>query len=370
MNNRVKFIGLDVHKKKISVAIADQDGSIPVRYYGTIVNELSSLDRLVSKLADSADQLHFVYEAGPCGYVIYRHLRAKGIDCTVVAPSMIPKKSGDRIKNDRRDALNLARLHRAGELTAVYVPNEEDEALRDLVRAREDARIVCRKAKQRLNSFLLRHGYDFPGKTRWSKAFFGWLADIGMSHPAQHVSLQEYIDTVKEALQRVERLTDQIRQLVPEWRLAPVVQTLQACRGVSLITATTFVAELGDIGRFQTPRVLMAYLGLTPSEHSSGDRCRRGAITKAGNSHVRRVLVEAAWTYRYPPRQTRHLLRKQQGLPESVRRIAWQAQLRLCTRYYRLSARGKRVQTVVTAIARELVGFLWAIWQQIPATAR
>ena len=242
--------------------------------------------------------------------------------------------------------------------------------MRDLTRAREDARIVSRKAKQRLNSFLLRNGYDFSGKTRWSKAFFGWLADIRMSHSAQQVTLQEYIDAVHQALGRVDRLTDQIRNLVTEWHMAPVVQVLQACRGVSLITAATFVAELGDLQRFKSPRMLMAYLGLTPSEYSSGDHCRRGAITKTGNSHVRRVLVEAAWTYRFPARQTRYLLRRQRGLSDDVRQIAWKAQLRLCLRYRQLSARGKRVQIVVTAVARELIGFLWAIWHQVPLTAK
>ncbi len=288
----------------------------------------------------------------------------------MVAPSLIPKKSGDRIKNDRRDARNLARLHRAGELTEVYVPCKEDEAMRDLTRGREDARIVCRKAKQRLNSFLLRNGYHFPGKTHWTKAFFRWLADIRTVHPAQQITLQEYIDTVEQALERVNRLTDQIRILATEWRMAPVVQALQACRGVSLITAVTFIAELGDLQRFKSPRKLMSYLGLTPSEYSSGDHIRRGAITKTGNRHVRRVLVEAGWSYRFPARQTRYLLRRQRALPENVRQIAWKAQVRLCARYRRLSARGKRVQTVATAVARELVGFLWDIWHQVPALAK
>lgn len=368
MANIVKFVGLDVHKKTISVAITGEQRDSQVRYYGKIPNTLTALDSLVRKISDPAGQLRFVYEAGPCGYIIHRHLTAKGLDCSVVAPSLIPKKSGDRIKNDRRDARNLARLHRSGELTAVYVPGPEDEAMRDLTRAREDALIVSRKAKQRLNSFLLRNGCDFPGKTRWSKAFFGWLSDLRMPHPAQQVSLQEYIDAVEQALERVERLSDQLRALVPEWRMAPVVQALQACRGVSFITATTFVAELGDLQRFQSPPALMAYLGLTPSEYSSGDHCRRGSITKAGNRHVRRVLVEAAWSYRFPARQSRYLLRRQRGLPEDVRQIAWQAQLRLSARYRRLCARGKRVQTVVTAVARELIGFLWAIWHRVPAT--
>ncbi len=370
MTDSVEFIGLDVHKKSISVAIATQGRGAPVRYYGKIPNTFTALDGFIRKRNRPGRQLRFVYEAGPCGYVIYRHLTRKGIDCSVVAPSLIPKKSGDRIKNDRRDARNLACLHRAGDLTKVYVPCAEDEAMRDLTRGREDARIVSRQAKQRLNSFLLRNGYHFPGKTHWSKAFFGWLADIRTPHAAQQITLQEYIDAVAQSVERVDRLTDQIRLLATEWRMAPVVQALQACRGVSLITAVTFVAELGDLQRFESPRMLMAYLGLTPSEYSSGDRIRRGAITKAGNRHVRRVLVEAAWSYRFPARQTRYLLRRQRGLPEDVRQIAWKAQVRLCTRYRRLSARGKQVQTVVTAVARELIGFLWDIWHQVPVTAK
>jgi len=370
MKDIVKFVGMDVHKKMISVAIATEGQGHQVRYYGKIPNTLTALDGLVRKISDPDGQLRFVYEAGPCGYVIYRHLTAKGFECAVVAPSLIPKKSGDRIKNDRRDARNLARLHRAGELTAVYVPNQQDEAMRDLTRAREDALIVSRKAKQRLNSFLLRNGCDFPGKTRWSKAFFGWLSDLRMSHSAQQVCLQEYIDAVQQALERVERLSDQLRTQISEWRMAPVVQALQACRGVSFITAATFVAELGDLQRFKSPSTLMAYLGLTPSEYSSGDHCRRGSITKAGNGHVRRVLVEAAWSYRFPARQSRYLLRRQHGLSEDVRQIAWRAQLRLSARYRRLCARGKRVQTVVTAVARELIGFLWAIWHRVPAKAQ
>ena len=366
MERIVKFIGLDVHKKTISVAIAQEGRDHQVRYYGKIPNTAAALDSLVRKLSEAAVKLRFVYEAGPCGYIIYRHLTAQNLDCSVVAPSLIPQKSGDRIKNDRRDARNLARLHRAGELTAVHVPRPEDEAMRDLIRAREDARIVCRQAKQRLNSFLLRNGYDYGGKTRWSKAFFGWLSDLRMPHRAQQITLQEYIDAVGQALERVNRLTDQIRHLSAQWRMAPVMQALQACRGVSLITAATFVAELGSIERFPSPRMLMAYLGLTPSEYSSGDHQRRGSITKTGNRHVRRVLVEAAWSYRFPARQSRYLLRRQRGLPGNVRQTAWSAQVRLCGRYRRLCARGKRVQTVTTAVARELVGFLWAIWHQVP----
>ncbi len=285
----------------------------------------------------------------------------------VAAPSMIPKKSGDRIKNDSRDAVMLARLHRAGDLTAVFVPDVQDEAMRDLSRARGDAVIVAKKSKQRLKAFLLRNGVVFAGKSQWSKAYFSWLADIAMPHPAQQIALQEYIDAVHENLRRVDRLTDQIRQMVVGWRLAPMVKALQAARGVSLVVAVTVLAELGDLGRFKKPSQLMAYLGLIPSEHSSGPNIRRGGITKTGNGHVRKVLVEAAWAYRMQARVSRVLLKRQQGVSQQVCQIAWKAQIRLCARYRRLTAKGKPKQKVVTAIARELSAFLWAIAKQVPS---
>ena len=285
----------------------------------------------------------------------------------VAAPSMIPKKSGDRIKNDSRDAVMLARLHRAGDLTAVFVPDAQDEAMRDLSRARGDAVIVAKKAKQRLKAFLLRNRVTFTGSSQWTKAYFRWLADIAMPHPAQQVALQEYIDAVHESLNRVGRLTDQIRQMVADWRLAPMVSALQAARGVSMVVAVTMLAELGDLTRFKKPSQLMAYLGLIPSEHSSGPRVKRGSITKTGNGNARRVLVEAAWSYRMQARVSRVLFKRQKNLSEQVCRIAWKAQLRLCARYRRLTAKGKPKQKVVTAIARELSAFLWAIAKQVPS---
>lgn len=365
--NTVKFIGMDVHKKTITLAIADEGRGDQPRLYGTITNDLDALNKFCRKMVSTSTQIHFVYEAGPCGYGIYRHLNEKGFTCMVAAPSMIPKKSGDRIKNDNRDAVMLARLHRAGELTAVFVPDVEDEAMRDLSRARGDAVIVAKKAKQRLKAFLLRNGVVFAGKSQWSKAYFSWLADIAMPHPAQQIALQEYIDAVHESLRRVDRLTDQLRQMVVGWRLAPMVKALQAARGVSLVVAVTVLAELGDLGRFKKPSQLMAYLGLIPSEHSSGPNIRRGGITKTGNGHVRKVLVEAAWAYRMQARVSRVLLKRQQGVPQKVCRIAWKAQLRLCARYRRLTAIGKPKQKVVTAIARELSAFLWAIAKQVPS---
>jgi len=363
--NTVKFIGLDVHKKTITIAIADKCRENKPRVYGTIANELEAVDKFCRKMLSSASQLHFVYEAGPCGYGIYRHLTAKGFDCMVAAPSLIPKKSGERIKTDRRDATNLARLHRAGELSAVYVPDSADEAMRDLSRARQDAVHASRKAKQQLKALLLRHHICYSGRSAWSKAYFRWLADIAMAYPAQQVALQEYIDAVHEAIGRVDRLTDQIRQLVPVWRMAPVVSALQAARGVSLLVAVTLVAELGDLSRFRKPSQLMAYLGLVPSEHSTGERLKRGGITKTGNRHARRALIEAAWAYRLPARVSRFLQKRQQDVSEPVCRMAWKAQLRLCTRYRRLVARGKLKQKVVTAIARELSAFLWAIAKRV-----
>ena len=363
--NTVKFIGLDVHKKTITIAIADSGRQNKPRVYGAIANDLDAVDKFCRKMVSTASRLYFVYEAGPCGYGLYRHLTAKGFDCMVAAPSLIPKKSGDRVKTDRRDAAKLAQLHRAGELTAVYVPDPQDEAMRDLSRARHDAVSATQKAKQRLKAFLLRNRIVYSGRCAWSKAYFRWLADIAMAYPAQQVTLQEYIDAVHEGLQRVDRLTDQIRQLVPGWRLAPVVSALQAARGVSVVVAVTLLSELGDLSRFQRPSQLMAHLGLVPSEHSSGESTKRGGITKTGNRHARRVLVEAAWAYRMPARVSGLLLKRQQGVPEQVCRIAWNAQLRLCTRYRRLAARGKLKKKVVTAIARELSAFLWAMAKQV-----
>lgn len=369
MKNHSIFIGMDVHKNSIDIAIAEQGREGRVRHYGKIDGTLAALDKVVRKLVSKGSQLHFVYEAGPCGYQIYRHLSAQGLDCAVVAPSRIPKQSGNQIKNDRRDALMLARSHRSGDLTAVYVPRAEDEAIRDLTRAREDAKSDERKSKQRLLAFLLRSGIRYTGGSPWSKAHMRWLSDIKMPHRSQQVVLQEYIDTVNQCKQRVERLTEQLQQILPEWQLFPIVQALQSMRGVSTIVAATTVAEVGDLKRFQTPSELMSYLGLVPSEHSSGQKIKRGSITKAGNGHVRRVLTEAAWSYHLPARVSRALLKRQEDLPESVCEIAWKAQLRLCSRYRRLWNKGKAKQVVVTAIARELCGFMWAIANEIETPA-
>jgi len=367
MKNSMTYVGLDVHKDSIVIALADEGRGGEVREYGTIQGSVSALDSVIRKLQSRGKRhFEFVYEAGPCGYEIYRHLSAKGLNCTVVAPSKVPKAKGDRIKTDRRDARKLARLHRAGELSPVYVPREDDEAMRDLTRAREDAKIAERKARQQLNAFLLRHGFRYGGKSHWTRPHFRWISGIAMGHPAQQVVLEEYVGTVQSCTERVERLTGQIREFVPQWRMAPVVDALQALRGVSLIVAVTTIAELGDLSRFDDPNQLMAFLGLIPSEHSSGERVKRGGITKTGNGHARRVLVEASWAYRFPARVSPRLLVRHEHLPQDVREIAWKAQLRLCARFRRLMARGKPKQVVTTAIARELSAFMWAIARQIP----
>lgn len=359
------YVGLDVHKDSISIAIAEGYRNKEVRYYGSTGGDLDSLDKVVKKLKSQGGALHFVYEAGPCGYGIYRHLSRQGLSCTVVAPSMIPKRSGDRIKNDRRDAESLARLHRSGELTAIYIPREEDEAMRDLTRGREDAVKAQRVARQELGAFLLRHGMRYSGKSHWTAVHRRWFAEIKMEHTGQQITFQEYINAERETGERIERLTEQIRQLVVSWRMAPVVKALQAMRGISLIVATTTVAEIGDMSRFANPRELMAYLGLNPSEHSSGDKIKRGRITKTGNGHVRRSLIEAAQAYAHPARISRRLVGRQESLPKAIRDLAWQAQLRLCGRFRHLIARGKNRNTAITAIARELCGFIWAMAKEV-----
>ena len=356
-------------KTQFQLAIADDGRDGEVRYYGKIDNDMNQLDKVIRKLISKGAVLRFVYEAGPCGYGIYRYLTNNDMDCVVVAPSKIPQQSGNRLKNDRRDCLSLARLHRAGELTPVYVPTEEDEALRDLVRAREDATRALRTAKQQLGAFLLRHDIVYSGRTKWTKSHFNWLATIAMPHPAQQIVLQEYIDTTTDCSNRVQRLTEQIRQQSQQSRQHELIKALQSMRGISLIVAVTIVAELGDLTRFEHPGKLMAFLGLIPSEHSSGEQVKKGPITKTGNGHVRKALVEAAHAYRFPARKSRAIRKRQEELPKEVIDISWNAQCRLCTRYQYLMAKGKKTNVAKTAIAREIAGFSWAIAKALPKAA-
>jgi transposase len=371
MNQLTKFIGMDVHKATITVSIAESGGG-EVRYFGEIANTGEAIAKLVRQLRKDEAELSFCYEAGPCGYGIQHQLAELGWDCQVVAPSLIPKKAGNRVKTDRRDSVMLARLHRAGELTAVWVPDDAQEALRDLTRAREDMKHLQRQAKQRLLAFLLRYGKCYAGKSNWTQAHFRWLEEMKFTHPVQQIVFQEYVDTVKALSKRVGALDEQLTAAASESAFWPVIEALMALRGVSLLTASTIVAEIGDLKRFASAPQLMAYLGLVPSEHSSGATKTRGTITKTGNGHVRRVLVEAAWTYRHPARKTATLQRRAERTSEAVQQIAWDAQKRLCGRYRLMEAKGKLKVQACTAVARELAGFIWAIGQALPqpGTAR
>lgn len=356
-----KYVGLDTHKDTIAVAISDACGGM-ARYFGEIANTPEAITKLAKKLSPDGEVLSFCYEAGPCGYGIYRQISKMGHDCSVVAPSLIPSKPGDRVKTDRLDSESLSRFHRAGELTAVWVPDQEQEAIRDLTRAREDMKAMERQARQRLNAFLLRHGKSYDsGKSKWTQAHFRWLERVKFEMPVQQIVFEEYIGAIKQGQQRVLGLEDEMLKVMDGWSLAPVVEALMALRGIKLITAMTVMAELGDITRFDSPSQLMAYLGLVPSEYSSGKSKRRGGITKTGNGHVRRVLIESAWCYRFQARRTAHLQRRAEKTSDEVQAIAWKAQKRLCGRYQHLLNRGKLKVQVCTAIARELVGFIWAI---------
>lgn len=357
------FIGMDVHKEMIAVAIAEKHG-VP-RYYGEIHNTTEAIAKLVKKIVPKGVRAAFCYEAGPCGYGIYRQIKDMGYHCDVVAPSLIPKKAGDRVKTDRRDSVALVRLHRAGELTAVWVPDQTQEAMRDLTRIREDMKSMERHARQRLSGFLLRNKQVYVGKQKWTQAYFRWLEELKFESPIQQIVFQEYVDTVKQLQGRVAALEAEMRGALSGWSLGGVVEALMSLRGVNLVTAMTIVAEVGDMSRFENPRQFMAYLGLVPSEHSSGNRQKRGEITKTGNGHVRRVLVESSWSYRLPARKTAHLQRKAEKTSETVQAIAWKAQKRLCKRYWHLTFKGKLKVQACTAVARELAGFIWAIAREV-----
>jgi transposase len=359
------FIGIDTSKLRNAVAIAEGGRGGEVRYLGEIDTTAGAVRKLVARLAGKYGRLTFCYEAGPTGYGLHRLIKALGHDCVVVAPSLIPKRFGEQVKTNRRDAQNLARLLRAGELTPVWVPDERHEAMRDLSRAREAAMDDLKSKRQQVSSLLLRLGLHYPGKTTWGKAHLNWLAAQKLAHREQRIALEELMGAMREAKARVERLEQAMREAVAEWSLAEVVTVLQAMRGIDLVAAVTLLAEIGELSRFRTPRELMGYLGLVPSERSTGDSVKRGGITKAGNRRARRILVEAAWSYRHPPRIGREKQAKVQAAPLGARAIAWKAQVRLSGRFRALSRKGKRPTIVATAIARELCGFIWAIDREV-----
>lgn len=366
----ILFIGLDTHKEFNEVAyIEEHRGAQPV-HLGRFSSSKVAVQKLVRQFESKypGATLHFVYEAGPCGYWIYRLITSLGHYCYVVAPSLIPKKPGEKIKTDKRDALKLAKLLKSEDLTPIYVPEPEDEAVRDLSRAREVAMKDLKDAKYQLKALLLRNNINYKGTANWSQKHLRWLTELVLPHPAQHIVLQEFLQTITERISRLERLDNELTHHVHQWRYYPVVKAIQAMRGVRLLVATGVVAELGDLTRFDHPRKLMSYLGLVPSEHSSGGKRHIGAITKCGNGRARRLLIEGAHTYRYAANISTDMQKRQEGLPKDIIDIAWKAQLRLCKRYKKMIAKGKHYNLVVTAIAREMIAYIWAIAKEVVLT--
>ncbi len=365
MKKGTRFLGLDVHADSIAVAVAERSGEL--RSLGTIPNDPEAVRKLVRKL-EPAESLRACYEAGPCGYTLYWQLTQLGVACIVVAPTLVPVKAGDRVKTDRRDAEKLARLFRSGDLTPVWVPDVAHEALRDLVRAREAAKRDQLRARHRLQKFLLRHGRRPPlGVKPWTERFRQWVAALRFEHPAQEATRLDYVTEVEHARDRITRLEQAIDAAVASApaTMRTVIAALQALRGIAQVSAATIVAEVGPLARFHRPRQLMGYTGAVPREDSSGPRTRRGRITKTGNAHLRRVVIEAAWAYQHRPHIGPTLRARQRAVSEAVKAIAWKAQHRLHTRYRRLTGRGKVKQQVVTAVGRELLGFIWAIGTEV-----
>lgn len=362
MREKLRFLGMDVHAETIAVAIAEPDGE--VRSLGTIANREDSIRRFIKKLG-SPEQLRACYEAGPTGFVLYWQLAQLGVECAVIAPTLVPKKPGDRVKTDRRDALKLARSHRSGDLTAVWVPDGASEALRDLVRQREAAKQDQLRARHRLTKFLLRTGQRPPlGLKAWTERYMRWLAQVRYTQPAQEVTRLDCMNEVEHMSLRVKRLEEAILEVVKQapQAMQELIRGLQALRGVAHISAVTIASELGNISsRFESARKLMGYCGVFPSEDSSGKRKRQGDITKCGNAHLRRIVVESAWCYRHLPRVGEKLRKRHEGVPPAITEIAWKAQNRLHKRYRKLSMAGKDQRKVMTAVARELLGFIWAI---------
>src|SRR5258707_1046130 len=357
------YIGLDVHKDSITIAIAEAGLKGEIRVFGTITNDLHALEKALIRIrkAHPGANLEVAYEAGPCGFGIARRLKQLKVPCLVAAPSLIPKQPGSPFKNDKRDARGIARLLRAGELTAVYVPEATDEAIRDLCRARTDAVDDQRRCRHRLKGFLLRHGFRYQGKANWSQPHMRYLRELVLPHPAMKTILEEYLQGIDAAHNRVERIEASMLTLLETWRLKPAVEALMAFRGFQLVAAMITVSELGDIHRFEQPRQLMTYLGLVPTESSSGPHQRLDGISRCGNSHQRWLLTECAEHYAIPPKISKELSRRQEGQSETVLALSWKAQNRLHLRFTRLLARRLQRNKAKIAVARELCGFVWAV---------
>jgi transposase len=357
------YLGLDVHKDSITIAIAQPGSKGEIRLFGTITNDVGRLEKALERIRKAHPDAHLelAYEAGPCGFVIARRLKQLNVPCLVAAPSLIPKLPGSPFKTDKRDACAIARLLRAGELTAVYVPEATDEAIRDLCRARTDAVDDHRRCRHRLKAFLLRHGYRYQGKANWSQPHMRYLRELVLPHPAMKAILEEYLQGIDAAHQRVQRIEASMLSLLQTWRLKPAVEALMAFRGFQLVAAMITVSELGDIHRFEHPRQLMTYLGLVPTESSSGPRQRQGAISRCGNAHQRWLLTECAEHYATAPKISKELSRRQEGQSDSVRALSWKAQNRLHLRFMKLLGRRLQRNKAKVAIARELCGFIWAL---------
>ena len=360
MKNTTKFIGLDVSKNKIAVGIADEGREAP-RFWGTISHDENAVRKLINTLRTEGIHLEICYEAGPTGYELYRWLLKLNVKCIVVAPTLIPKRSGDRVKTDKRDALRLAQLFRAGELTSVYVPTPEDESLRDMVRAREDAIEDLNRHKQRLTKLLLRRQMKEPKTGRWTYAYEEWLDTLKFENECDQLTFAEYRQSILETKERIKRYDQAIEGHSSTCSQALLIEALQALRGVAVLSATTIACELGNVMRFQHPKYAMSYAGLVPKESSSGESRWQGGITKVGNSHLRRIPVEAAWSYRYSPAVKKKMRQRIEGLPAEVQMIAWKAQHRLHKKFRSMLKKGKHKGTITAAIARELIGFVWAI---------
>jgi transposase len=360
MKDVQKFVGLDVSKEMISVGVAEAGRGEP-RFYGNVPNNPESVRKLMKKLGNP-ENLHLCYEAGSTGYGLVRLLLSMGIDCIVVAPTLIPRRAGDRVKTDRRDALRLAQLLRAGELTPVWTPGEDHEALRDLIRARHDVKEDLQRARQRLVHFLLRNDIRPPQGTRnWTVKHRNWLNTLKFEKSSLRIVFQEYLHAIKEIEDRMKRIEAEIHQEAIHSEHAPVIRALQTLRGIAEVTAVTLVAEIGQFSRFSSVRQLMSYAGLVPKEYSSGSSRWQGSITKIGNAQIRRVLCESAWSYRYTPSVKGDLLKRQEGQDPEVKRISWKAQNRLHKKFYRITSHGKSGKQAAFAVARELIGFIWAI---------